>query len=74
MKMNRIHHGSRAKRGENGSATLIYIGLLAIMMVLLAANVRTIMRLQREVKLVDQKQVRHWNLNDTNAVQGGQTR
>lgn len=54
--------------GERASATLIYIALLAIMVVLMVANVHTIQRLGREEKFMERQQVHRLNLSQTNAL------
>jgi len=57
-----------SKRSEDGSATVLFIALLAIMLLLVTANVRTLVQLRLEEKLVEQKQVQRLNPAQTNAV------
>ncbi|MEQ2008750.1 MAG: hypothetical protein ABMA26_18375 [Limisphaerales bacterium] len=48
----------RSRRGERGSATVLVLALVAIMMVFLSTNQRVLHNLKREVKLVEQKQLK----------------
>ena len=56
------------KRSEGGMATVIFIALLAIMMILVLAESRALFQLHREVKLLEQQQVKRLNAAQTNAV------
>ena len=47
-----------ATRNENGMITVIFIALLGIMMVLLLAESRSLIRLHQEVKWVEHQQIR----------------
>lgn len=49
-------------------ATVIFIALLAIMMILVMAESRALFHLHREVKLLEQKQIKRLNTAPTNAV------
>ena len=55
-------------RNENGMATVIFIALLAIMMMLVTANVRTLLRLHTMEKFVEQKQIQRLDASQTNTV------
>ena len=44
-----------------GFATIVFITLLAIMFLLAAANTMALIRLHREVKLVEQNQIKRLN-------------
>jgi hypothetical protein len=46
------------KRSEGGMVTVIFIALLAIMMILLTANSRALLHLRREVKFLEQQQIK----------------
>ncbi len=46
------------KRREGGSITLIFIVLLTIMMILVMAESRALFNLHREVKLLEQQQIK----------------
>lgn len=56
------------KRGENGSITMVFIILLAIMMILVTAESRALFNLHREVKLMEQQQIKRLNSSPTNVV------
>jgi len=45
-------------RDENGMITVIFIALLGIMMVLILAETRSLIRLHQEVKWVEHQQIR----------------
>jgi hypothetical protein len=53
---------------ERGMATFIFIVLLAIMVILITSNVRTIMHLRAEERLIEQKQIQRLNPAQTNIV------
>ena len=46
------------QRSARGSATVLVLALVAIMMVFLTANQRVLHNLKREVRLVEQKQLK----------------
>lgn len=52
-------HFNHSKR-ECGSATLVFTVLLMIMVMLLMANSQALIHLHREIKLLDQQQVKRW--------------
>ena len=60
--------GIRLNRRENGMATLIFIILLTIMMMLTMAELRCVVRLHREVKFLEQQQIKRLNLTAAPAV------
>jgi hypothetical protein len=60
--------GIRSNRRENGMATLIFIILLTIMMMLTMAELRCVVRLHREVKFLEQQQIKRLNLTAAPAV------
>lgn len=53
---------------EGGMATVIFIALLAIMMILVTVESRALYQLHREVKLLEQQQIKRLNGSPTNAV------
>ena len=53
---------------EGGSITLVFITLLAIMMILVIAESRALIHLRREVKFLEQQQMKRLNPPPTNAV------
>jgi hypothetical protein len=58
--------GSAApKRSEDGMVTVIFIALLAIMMILLTANSRALLHLRREVKFLEQQQIKRLDVANT---------
>ena len=57
-----------APRHQSGMATLIFMALLGIMMILVAANVTMLVHLHSTEKLIEQKQIQRLNTSQTNAV------
>ena len=71
MKIQTKHFAGRlaaAKRSEDGSATVSFIALLAIMMILVMANSKSLFILHQEVKLMEQQQVKRLEASQTNSV------
>jgi hypothetical protein len=66
MKISRFNR-SRPHR-QSGSAVLIFITLLAIMLMLITANSSALFHLHRELKLLDQRQIKRLNASQTNAT------
>jgi len=60
--------GLRLRHGERGMVTVIFIALLAIMMVLVMVESSSLIRLHRNVKLLEQQQTKRLNASQTNAV------
>jgi hypothetical protein len=58
----------KSKNSERGFATIIFIVLLAIMVLLVTAETRALIRLHREVKLLEQQQIKRLNGPQTNSV------
>ena len=56
------------RKGERGMATVVFIALLAIMMILVTAESRSLFSLHREVKLLEQQQIKRLNNLPTNSV------
>jgi hypothetical protein len=50
-----------AKRSEGGMVTVVFIALLAIMLVLVTVESRALFQLHREVKLLEQQQLKRLN-------------
>jgi Zn-dependent protease len=65
MKVSRFNLSRRHR--QNGSAVLVFITLLAIMVILTAANSSNLLHLHRELKLLDQRQIKRLNASQTNA-------
>lgn len=57
-----------SKRNQSGSATVVFIALLAIMLILVTVNSRALFRLHREVKFMEQQQIQRLNASQTNVV------
>lgn len=55
-------------RRQNGSAVLVFIILLTIMMILATANSKALFRLHQEIKLLEQQQVKRLNAAQTNTI------
>ena len=53
---------------QSGSAVLVFITLLAIMLMLITANSSTLLHLHRELKLLNQRQVERLNVSQTNVT------
>ena len=51
-------HASRPRRRQTGSAVIVVMALLAIILVYVAANLRTLNSLGRELKLLELQQTR----------------
>lgn len=56
------------RKGERGMATVIFIALLAIMMILVTAESRSLFSLHREMKLLEQQQIKRLNNSQTNSA------
>ena len=58
MKINA--HGSRRRGGQDGMAVIVVLALLAIMLIYIAANLRTLSSLGAELKLLEKQQMQLW--------------
>ena len=56
------------RKHNQGLATIVFIALLAIMMILITAESRALFNLHREVKLLEQQQIKRLNSAATNTV------
>jgi hypothetical protein len=63
----KIHRPSRPK-SESGLVTLLFVVLLSIMMILITAESRSLYNLHRDVKLLEQQQVKRSGITSTNAT------
>jgi hypothetical protein len=74
MKIQRNNFGrgpgarNSARAGERGFATFIFIVLLSIMLILVTAESGALFHLRREVKFLEQQQIKRLNLSQTNAM------
>jgi hypothetical protein len=59
MKFSRLNRSSRT-RNERGSAVIVILALVSILLVYTMANMRSLYSLGRELKLLDQRQTHHW--------------
>jgi len=59
---------SAAHYRQRGSAVVLYLTLLAIMVILSAANSNTLLHLHRELNLLDQRQIKRLNTSSTNST------
>lgn len=58
-----------AATNRSGMAVIVVLTLLALLLIYIAANARTLHHLGRELKLIDQQQTNHWaQVGKTNAV------
>jgi hypothetical protein len=55
------------QKNEDGLATIVFITLLAIMVLLAAANTAALIHLHHEVKLLEQQQIKRLNASQANA-------
>ena len=53
---------------ERGSAVVIFLTLLGIMLVLVAANGKTLLLLKKDIRLIEQRQLLRLEQSQTNAV------
>jgi hypothetical protein len=65
MKIQREHFNCK---NERGMATVVFIALLAIMMILVTAESLALFNLHREVKFLEQQQIKRLNNPQTNSV------
>jgi hypothetical protein len=71
MKIHREHFAggfAGSKRKEGASATVIFIALLAIMVILVAVNSKSLFLLHREVKLLEQQQIKRLDASQVNSM------
>jgi hypothetical protein len=64
----KIQCGHFKRQSKHGMATVIFIALLAIMLILVTAESHALIQLHREVKLLQQQQIKRLNLSQTNSV------
>jgi hypothetical protein len=65
VKIQREHFNRKVERGM---ATVVFIALLAVMMILVTAESRALFNLHREVKLLEQQQIKRLDNLQTNSV------
>ena len=64
----KIPHRKIIRRNESGMATLIFIMLLAVMMILVMVESSALFRLHREVKFLERQQIKRLDATQTNSV------
>jgi hypothetical protein len=64
----KLLHNHSGPRSERGMATVVFIALLAIMMILVTTESRALIELRREVKLLQKQQIKRLDLSQTNLV------
>ena len=62
------HSSSAIHRSEHGMATILFIALLAIMMILVMVETSSLIRLRREVNLLEHQQAKRLAGTPTNSV------
>ena len=65
MKIQREHLD---RKSERGMATVVFIALLAIMLILVTAESRALFHLHREEKLLEQQQIKRLDNLQANSV------
>jgi type II secretory pathway component PulK len=48
----------QSNQSQRGTAVIVMLAILSLMFIYIAANVRSLGTLEREIKLLDQKQIR----------------
>ena len=64
----KICHTHLARRKERAMATVVFIALLAIMMILVTAECSALLQLHREVKLLEKRQIKRLSGPATNSI------
>ena len=59
---------SKPKRKEEGLATMLFIALLAILLLLVSASSMVLIRLHHEVRFLEQQQIKRLNSVQTNSA------
>ncbi len=57
----------KGRARERGMATVVALALMAMLLVVVAANVRTLRQVKQELKLIERKQLRHLQAQNTAA-------
>ena len=58
-----IQYKHSDRKNKRGMATVVFMALLAIMMILVTAEARALIQLRREVKLMQKQQIQRLNLS-----------
>jgi len=59
---------SFGRRNEGGMATIVFIVLVTIMVILMTANIRALIHLHRETQLLERQQIKRLAAPTTNSV------
>lgn len=68
MKISKPNRFGGSKRNEDALATIVFISLLAIMLLLATAGGMALIHLHDEVKFLEQQQIKRLNGSQTNTV------
>jgi hypothetical protein len=63
-----LSHARRGKKSRQGSAVIVILAMLGIMVLLMAANTVTVNSLRKEIKLLDQRQTARLAASATNQL------
>jgi K+ transporter len=69
----KIYFQNSRRKNEGGMVTVIFIALLTIMMILVTAESRALYQLHREVKFLEQQQIKRLDQSSTNSVAAAST-
>jgi hypothetical protein len=64
----KIQTSSTNRQRESGMATIVFIALLTIMLILVTAEMRSLAQLHAEQKLLERQQIKRLNQVATNTV------
>ena len=64
----RLLTSAATHEGERGSAVAVLLVMLAIMLILVAANGKTLLHLQKELRFIERQQTQRLNAAQTNAI------
>ena len=69
IELNSIKNWLTARNhNQSGMATLVFVVLLAIMMILVTAEARSLIRLRQETHFLQQQQIKRLNMTTTNTI------
>ncbi len=64
----KLHRNNFVRQNERGSTVILFTALLTIMVILVGANSRSLFHLHREIKLLEQQQIKRLDASQTNTV------
>ena len=59
----------RAKGDRGGSAIIVVVAVISILAILISANSRTLANLGRELRLIEEKQLKRWTNHVVRVIQ-----